>query len=218
MIAIVNRIGDNDFDYYKDKVEECGGTWYRLDEDSPDYKSVLGRCGGLLVTGASDKGEFDLNMIRYALKNNIAIFGICQGIQDMVMAVSDESHIVPVRNHKYKYTPNEYYHRVDILSDSILYNIIGEVSINVNSTHNYQCYDVGDKSIFRVSAVCADTELHGVYPNKGVIEGIENPNHAFQIGVQWHPEILSDESSKRLFSRFISVSSYIYLIRGRFSS
>jgi putative glutamine amidotransferase len=218
MIAIVNRISDNDFDYYKAKIDGCNGYWIKLDEDNPDYKSVLGRCGGVLITGAEDKGKYDLGIVRYALKHNLAIFGICQGIQDMVMAVSDESHIVPVRNHKYKYTPNEYYHRVDILSDSILYNIIGEVSINVNSTHNYQCYDVGDKNIFRVSAICSDTKLHGIYPNKGVIEGIENPNHAFQIGVQWHPEILSDESSKRLFSRFISVSSYIYSIRGRFSS
>ena len=34
----------------------------------------------------------------------------------------------------------------------------------------------------------------------GIIEGIENPNLEFCIGVQWHPEFLIDEKTLR-FSR-----------------
>lgn len=52
MIAIVNRISDNDFDYYKAKIDECNGYWVKLDEDNPEYERVLSKVGGVLITGA----------------------------------------------------------------------------------------------------------------------------------------------------------------------
>ena len=41
----------------------------------------------------------------------------------------------------------------------------------------------------------------------GVIEGIENPDRRFAVGVQWHPEGMydSDEVARRLFDAFVAV-------------
>ena len=40
----------------------------------------------------------------------------------------------------------------------------------------------------------------------GLVEALENKNHSFQIGVQWHPErmISYDSLSRKLFQRFLS--------------
>ena len=42
--------------------------------------------------------------------------------------------------------------------------------------------------------------------NDGVIEGIENPNHKFCIGVQWHPEFLIDRKDIEIFKALIESS------------
>ena len=41
--------------------------------------------------------------------------------------------------------------------------------------------------------------------NDGLIEVVENKNHPFQIGVQWHPERMLnyDETSNIIFQKFI---------------
>ena len=40
-----------------------------------------------------------------------------------------------------------------------------------------------------------------------LIEAIENKYCDFNIGVQWHPEILDDENSNLLFEKFIEASN-----------
>ena len=37
----------------------------------------------------------------------------------------------------------------------------------------------------------------------GIIEGVEYPNKKFIIGLQWHPEYLIDENSKKIREAFI---------------
>lgn len=84
-----------------------------------------------------------------------------------------------------------YVHSV-ILENSRLQDILGIHSFYVNSYH-YQ--KVLDSYYFRVVGTSSD----------GVIEAIENSNHIFQIGVQWHPERMLeyDEYSKKIFSSFV---------------
>lgn len=45
------------------------------------------------------------------------------------------------------------------------------------------------------------------YSEDGIIEAIELKKNKFAIGVQWHPEMILDESieAKKLFNRFIDV-------------
>ena len=62
----------------------------------------------------------------------------------------------------------------------------------VNSRHNYHIPNSGCQ---KISAVDEDN----------VIEAIESPINDFQIGVQWHPELLpkDDENSQIIFGELI---------------
>ena len=62
----------------------------------------------------------------------------------------------------------------------------------VNSAHHQSVDDLGKG--LEVNSFTED----------GVIEGIENPNQKFCIGVQWHPEFLIDENDVRIFKSFVN--------------
>jgi putative glutamine amidotransferase len=48
--------------------------------------------------------------------------------------------------------------------------------------------------------------VNAVAPD-GVIEGIEDPQAAFCIGVQWHPEFGIDAGDARLFAALIAAAA-----------
>ena len=45
-------------------------------------------------------------------------------------------------------------------------------------------------------------EITGI-SDDGVIEAMERSEHPFQIGVQWHLELVDDRYTKRLFDTFV---------------
>jgi putative glutamine amidotransferase len=47
--------------------------------------------------------------------------------------------------------------------------------------------------------------VNAVAPD-GVIEGIEDQNQKFCIGVQWHPEYLIDPGDKALFEALVAAA------------
>ena len=47
------------------------------------------------------------------------------------------------------------------------------------------------------------------FTEDGVIEGIENPNQKFCIGVQWHPEFLIDDKDLEIFKALVESSRKI---------
>ena len=57
-----------------------------------------------------------------------------------------------------------------------MYEIVGEEKIKVNSFHNYHATS---NHVYRTVATSPD----------GQIEALEYPGDAFNLGVQWHPEI-----------------------------
>ena len=48
--------------------------------------------------------------------------------------------------------------------------------------------------------------INAVAPD-GVIEGIEAPNYAFCLGVQWHPEFSIDPADSRIFDAFVGATA-----------
>ncbi|HEV7922301.1 MAG TPA: gamma-glutamyl-gamma-aminobutyrate hydrolase family protein, partial [Thermoanaerobaculia bacterium] len=41
----------------------------------------------------------------------------------------------------------------------------------------------------------------------GIVEGLEDPEHPFYLGVQWHPEdMMGEESAARIFGAFIEAA------------
>ena len=88
------------------------------------------------------------------------------------------------------HSKEEYAHTLKILKDTLLYNILKEEEIMVNSRHRYH---IANPGINEVNALSED----------GIIEGIENRDKLFHLGVQWHPENLNDENTNKIFDEFI---------------
>lgn len=64
------------------------------------------------------------------------------------------------------------------------------IQIQVNSRH---IHTILPNESWTITAVSED----------GVVEAIEIKEHPFCIGIQWHPEDLKDEISKKIFESFI---------------
>lgn len=167
---------------------------YDCDKEKLDF--ILDKCDGFILPGGSSWYQFDEYVIDYAIRNKKPLLGICAGFQaicsffamdrdrfDMTKKLSDDS--------RHYGDPEEYVHTIQIHEDTILWKIVGDNCLGVNSLH-HDYIDILMKDLI-VSAVSED----------GVIEAVELRNHPFFIGVQWHPEYLMDEVSVKIFEEFI---------------
>jgi putative glutamine amidotransferase len=87
-------------------------------------------------------------------------------------------------------------HDVTLVEESIAAKAIGKTTVNANSSHKQAVKTVGRG--LRVIAKSPD----------GIIEGTEDPSYPLMLGVQWHPERLSDEPEHlALFKLLVEKSS-----------
>ncbi len=84
-------------------------------------------------------------------------------------------------------------HEVNLNTGSKLHQIIGETRVMVNSFHHQAVEELGNN--FNASAFAPD----------GVVEAIEMQGDRFVLGVQWHPEALTNKMQEhaKLFSAFV---------------
>jgi len=83
-------------------------------------------------------------------------------------------------------------HFVAVVPDSKLAQIVGQTQFEVVSLHHQAIRTVGTGLV--ITAHSPD----------GVVEAIEDPDHPFLIGVQWHPERDPDAPATRaLFAGFV---------------
>jgi len=155
--------------------------------DFEDIKEVVSLCDGIVLPGGHNNNDNDYKLINYLYDNNIPTLGICLGMQGMAMTFNNKQE-TKIINHN---SLEEYVHYVNINKDSLLYKIIGEERIKVNSRHNYAIF----KTNFTVNAISDDN----------IIEGIEDPTKKFFLGLQWHPESLTDANTHKLFKYFIDI-------------
>lgn len=165
----------------------------KISEKKLDY--ILNLCDAFIVPGGTNAYNLDEYVINYAIKNDKPLLAICLGFQvlcsmfskgrtkfDMTKRLKTDTHIGP---------PNEYKHNVIIKKDTKLNKILEKDITPVNSVH----HDIVDFEMndLVINAISED----------GIIEGVEYPNKKFIIGLQWHPEYLIDEKSKKIREAFI---------------
>jgi len=151
-------------------------------------KKVVDKCDGIVLSGGDNFCENDFLLVDYLYKNDIPTLGICLGMQSMGEYFNDRNEI-RVENH---HSLDEYVHKIKIEKGSLLYKIIGKSEINVNSRH----HNAITKPKLKISAISEDD----------IIEAVEDANKKFFLGVEWHPESLNDENTKKLFEYFINHS------------
>lgn len=153
-------------------------------------KEIIDFCDGIISPGGSKIYDIDYQIIEYLHQIDKPTLGICLGMQIMGKLFNGKVR-TKVEDGKHC-SDEEYVHNIIIKKDSLLYNIIGEEKIKVNSRHMRQ--------IPYTNLDCV------AYSEDNVLEAIEDKSKKFFMGIQWHPEsLMEDVYSNRLFDYFIDV-------------
>lgn len=190
--------------YVKKIVENDGIPYFiPLCDDKIINYELLDMCDGLLLQGGNKIKKFSLEVIDYFYKKDKPILGICLGIQTLGLYsiygidLSYEDEIIVKLDEENSHYPKQVFrdneeilaHNNFIKCDTKLFEIFKQDIINVNSLHRYALKKVGKDFIVSMRA------------EDGIIEGIESKDKRFIVGVQFHPEILSQYNC--LFKKFI---------------
>ncbi len=200
---------DDRFVFYSQSVERAGGTprsiFFR--DCLEDVEKELDQVDGILLIGGDDldpalygqtwhpkaqpldprRQRWELALIAAADRRRMPTLGICLGCQVMNVHRGGSLHQFlpdlprenPLEHRKVDGVLRR--HDVTIDANSRLAREIGKTQVNVNTYHKQAIDRVGRGLV--VTARATD----------GVVEAIEDPSMPLFVGVQWHPERISDE-------------------------
>ncbi|MXQ53676.1 gamma-glutamyl-gamma-aminobutyrate hydrolase family protein [Shimazuella alba] len=210
---------------YIQSIVQAGGIPFVISNinDPLMIQKMVRSCDGLLLTGGEDvdpnhygeeplpqigvivpeRDELELHVVRLFLQQNKPIFAICRGCQLLNVAFGGDlyqdipSQTASIINHEQKAPRGYPYHSIKVFAQSLLYRILQQEKIRVNSYHHQAAKTIREP--LRVCAIADD----------GIVEAIESSIHDFVLGVQWHPEgmaIVHDKYAQMLFDAFIHAS------------
>ncbi|MCS7066129.1 MAG: gamma-glutamyl-gamma-aminobutyrate hydrolase family protein [Fimbriimonadales bacterium] len=205
-------------DAYARSIGHAGGVAVLIPTDA-DADALAELLDGLLIPGGADidpqlfgeephkmtrivarpRFEMEWALVRAFEARRKPILGICYGAQllNVWRGGSLHQHLpdlptVTLRHRRESGELENPRHFVRLERDSRLYALIGQEQFEIVSVHHQAVHKVGRG--LRIVAHAPD----------GVIEGIEDPDLPFFIGVQWHPERDPDAPATRaLFEAFI---------------
>lgn len=161
-------------------------------------------CGAL----DPDRDAVEIELLRFALAERLPVLAVCRGAQILNVTCGgtlyqDVATQVPAAlKHDFFPTPqnpSRHYlaHDITVTPGSRLQRIFGAGLVPVNSMHHQAIKDL------------APGLMPNAYAPDGIIEGVEGTNGQFLIGVQWHPEELTDTQPemRRLFAQFIDAAA-----------
>jgi putative glutamine amidotransferase len=207
---------------YAAAVAAAGGLPLCLPHQPELAPAMLDAIDGLIVTGGAfdippslygdseahetvtlkeGRTTAELALLRGALARGLPVLGICGGQQLLAAALGGTliQHIPDALPdalpHEQPNPRHEAGHAVAITAGTRLHDIVRVDRMMVNSSHHQAVASAGPRA--RVNAVAPDQ----------VIEGIEDPEAAFCIGVQWHPEFFIDPGDARLFAALIAAAA-----------
>ncbi|EDS72173.1 gamma-glutamyl-gamma-aminobutyrate hydrolase family protein [Anaerofustis stercorihominis] len=205
---------------YMTCLEESGAVPIMLPLTINDktIDELVDMCDGFLFSGGHDvnpelynekkkpecqnicikRDEMEKILFNKVITMNKPILGICRGLQlinvllggSLYQDLESELKI----NHKQKPPYDESFHKVDIIQDTPLYNILNKDKIDVNSCHHQAVKELSSK--LKVMAVSEDK----------VIEGAYMEDKKFVLAVQWHPECnyKKEDTSVKIIKEFIN--------------
>jgi putative glutamine amidotransferase len=209
---------------YIDAVLQAGGAPVLIPSmlEARGMDDVYARLDGMLFPGGGDVGldrfngdlhpriedvnpqrdATEINLVHALAKDGKPFLAICRGCQVVNVALGGTL---------YTHLPDQFpgaldhdypgslraalVHEVRIEKGTRLAEIVGEPILKVNSNHHQG-----------LKEIAAALRVAGYSPD-GLVEAIELPDHPFGLGVQWHPEWLTDQlSTQHLFGKFVEAA------------
>ncbi len=198
-----------------------------LEEEEDTLRALYDRLDGLLLPGGVDldpvtygetplptcgrldpaRDRVELHLARWAVAEGKPLFGLCRGLQILNVALGGTLYqdIAAQRSDAIKhdyfptagYTRDHLAHPVTVAAGSRLDSLVGTAPLRVNSMHHQAVKDLAPGLVS--SAVAPD----------GLVEAVESAESRFLLGVQWHPEALTDRDLRmhRLLAGFVDAAS-----------
>jgi len=215
-----NSAQEKNWSYLQDafvtSIETAGGIPLLIPflESKENIKEVAKKIDGLLLSGGRDidpfrygeeptkvkaldipKDKLEIELMKLIIELKKPILGICRGAQMLNVACggSLNQSISKALKH-YQEAPTDYpTHEIEIIPETLLFEIIGKKRVRVNSFHHQAIRDVAPG--FIVSALAKDR----------TIEAIEKKTRPFALGLQFHVEYLWQKNSlfKNIFLSFV---------------
>lgn len=153
-----------------------------------------------LGTTYEARDEAEMYMLHEAMKHDKPIFGVCRGIQLINVALGGTliqdipSEMETSVKHMQENSRQKPSHKVSIDETSLLFDVLHENQVDVNSLHHQNIDKLGEGLV--ATAFSVEDQL---------IEAVEHETYKKLMAVQWHPESLSytHENMQRLFERFV---------------
>ncbi|MBI2543936.1 MAG: gamma-glutamyl-gamma-aminobutyrate hydrolase family protein [Candidatus Rokubacteria bacterium] len=195
--------------------------------DARSQQELLARCDGFLLTGGGDldpaafnepphptlyevapaRDRLEIALVHHAMESRKPLLAVCRGIQVLNVALggslfqdvaSDPGSEIQHQQDKDDTPRNEPTHPVKVVAGSRLAQVLGTTDLRVNSMHHQAVKAVG-RGLVPV-AFAPDMVIEGVE--------LEEPDR-FVLGVQWHPEELTDRdpSARRLFGALVAAAT-----------
>jgi len=211
---------------YVQAVESAGGAPVVIPPHLEEAKlrAIFERIDGLLLSGGGDiqpalfgeedsgllwgvdehRDRTELALARWAMAETVPLLAICRGIQILNVVAGGTliqdipTQVINALSHRsVAGNPRaEVAHTVTVEAGSRLAVLVGAGELGVNSAHHQAVKTVAPGLV--VTARAPD----------GVIEGLERPGHPFCVGVQWHPEAMTESYPvmRRLFEGLVEVA------------
>ncbi len=198
---------------YSKAVEYYGGVPVlipTLSENTDFIKNIVSRIDGLLIPGSRDmdpkfynqkphpklnpmsldRTVTEFKVLEESLKQNIPVLGICGGMQfiNVFYGGSLYQDIEALLPRALKHEKGAV-HKVAIEDETILNTIIDK-NLEVKSYHHQA-----------VDKVASSLKVNAFSPD-GIVEGFENQDEKV-LGIQWHPELEYNKTSKAIFEKFL---------------
>lgn len=216
---------------YIEELRKVGGVpWLipLIPHDHDTLGEIFDRLDGVFVTGGvdvdpsrygesktplcgaidPDRDAVEIALLRHAIDRGLPVLAICRGLQILNVAFGgtlyqDVAAQVPAAlRHDFFPTPEQpsrkyLAHDVAVKAGSRLGHILGDAVVPVNSMHHQAVKDLAP--MLAATAHAPD----------GIVEGVEGTGSQFLVGVQWHPEELTETSPgmARLFSSFATAAA-----------
>ena len=202
-------------------IRRAGGLPVMLSatDDANEIKALAERCNGFVFAGGDDiapscyheadngslapcpeRDRFEIGLLNASLAAGKPVLGICRGCQLINIALGGDLHqnlpdLKPEwKQHRRPDVMDGYVHDVDVLLPEYFPSLKDRV-LRVNSMHHQA-----------VNHVAPDLEVIA-QTRDGLVEGVAMLS-SYVVGVQWHPECLSDHDplQAEIFARLVQAA------------